>query len=80
LKAADENAIAYPEVLGEFGIVLRKFTDVIAPYGGDVCLKEISDVFYTHGLRDKDGRCAIRDFTALLEVSYDPQKFHKGIL
>jgi hypothetical protein len=72
-KTVSKDAISYPEVVRELGVVIRKFQDILAPYDGCIRLESISDDQY------EDGYNVIDYFTARLRVSYDPQKFHQGI-
>jgi hypothetical protein len=80
LKTVDEKAAAYPEVLGELGQVLRKLTDILKPYDGRIHLMEVLDYECSSAAWDKDGYRPVTDLRVSLEISYDPQKFHQGIL
>jgi hypothetical protein len=72
-STTDKDAISYPEVVGESGVVIRKFQGILAPYDGRVRLESISDDQYEEGYN------AVDYFIARLQISYDPQKLHQGI-
>jgi hypothetical protein len=80
MKGQHGEVVAYPEVLGELGVLVRKIQDLITPYSGQVSLEKILDGTRDYSVRDSDGCCAMADLTVRMMVSYNPQKFHQGIL
>jgi hypothetical protein len=76
----NENAIAYPEAVGELGAMLRLLQDMLKPYGGDVLLDKIIDATYHPFTVDSEGNTVLAVLEAGIKVWYDPQKFHQALL
>jgi hypothetical protein len=78
-RTIDGEAVSYPEVVGELGVLIRKLQDTLAPYGGSIKLGDAPYVSYTTEHQTRDGRNVINYVSVNLSVSYNPQELHRGV-
>jgi hypothetical protein len=77
---ADKSVVAYPEALGELGVLVRRIQDLVAPYNGHTFLVKVLEWERNNDVKDADGCRSLSDITVRVVVSYDPQKLHQDIL
>jgi hypothetical protein len=76
----DESVVAYPEALGELGVLVRRIQDLLTPYDGHIFLGKVLEWERNHDGKDADGYRVLSDVAVRMTVSYNPQRLHRDIL